>query len=139
VVQVFLPWLDGTRRLQPDDAAGDGASADDRAAGAASGCDRQSRRDLSARVRAHESKRRSPRILRRRHLTIVIEEKTSASKKSSGNAARTGSTALSVPTVAGVPFKTFQGMEVEAANSQKFSGAAMPRATICFRATSRSP
>ena len=56
-------------------------------------------------------------------LTIVIEEKTSASKKSSGNAARTGSTALTVPTVAGVPFKTFQGMEVEAANSQKFSGA----------------
>lgn len=56
-------------------------------------------------------------------LTIVIEEKTSASKKSSGNAARTGSTALTVPTVAGVPFKTFQGMNVEADSSQKFSGA----------------
>src|SRR5690349_12749835 len=56
-------------------------------------------------------------------LTIVIEEKTSASKKSSGNAARTGSTALTVPTVAGVPFKTFQGMNIEADSSQKFSGA----------------
>ena len=56
-------------------------------------------------------------------LTIIIEEKTSASKKSSGSAARTGSTALTVPTVAGVPFKTFQGMNVEADSSQKFSGA----------------
>ena len=56
-------------------------------------------------------------------ITIVIEEKTSASKKSSGNAARTGSTGLTVPTVSGVPFKTFQGMDIEANSSQKFSGS----------------
>ncbi len=56
-------------------------------------------------------------------ITIVIEEKTSASKKSSGNASRTGSTALTVPTVSGFPMKTFQGADIEATSAQKFSGA----------------
>jgi flagellar L-ring protein precursor FlgH len=56
-------------------------------------------------------------------ITIVIEEKTSASKKSSGNASRSGSTGLTVPTVAGVPFKALQGMNIEADSSQKFAGA----------------
>lgn len=56
-------------------------------------------------------------------ITIVIEEKTSASKKSSGTASRTGSTGLTVPTISGVPFKTFQGMDIEANSSQKFAGA----------------
>lgn len=56
-------------------------------------------------------------------ITIVIEEKTSASKKSSADAARTGSTGLTVPTVSGVPFKAFQSMDIEANSSQKFSGS----------------
>lgn len=56
-------------------------------------------------------------------ITVVIEEKTSASKKSSGNANRTGSTALTVPTIAGVPFKGLQGMDIAADSSQKFSGS----------------
>jgi flagellar L-ring protein precursor FlgH len=56
-------------------------------------------------------------------ITIVIEEKTSASKKSSGNAARTGSTALTVPTVSGFPMKGLQGADIAADSSQKFSGA----------------
>jgi flagellar L-ring protein precursor FlgH len=56
-------------------------------------------------------------------ITIVIEEKTSASKKSSGNAARTGSTALTVPTVSGFPMKALQGAEIEATSAQKFAGA----------------
>jgi flagellar L-ring protein FlgH len=56
-------------------------------------------------------------------ITIVIEEKTSASKKSSGNANRTGNTAITVPTVSGVPFKTLQGTNIEADSAQKFSGS----------------
>jgi len=56
-------------------------------------------------------------------ITVVIEEKTSASKKSSGNASRTGSTDITVPTVSGVPFKTFQGANIEATSAQKFSGS----------------
>jgi flagellar L-ring protein precursor FlgH len=58
-------------------------------------------------------------------ITILIEENTSASKKSSGNASRTGSTGLTVPTVTGLPFKgfqSFQGMEIEASSKQSFSG-----------------
>jgi flagellar L-ring protein FlgH len=56
-------------------------------------------------------------------IAIVIEEKTSASKKSSGNAARNGTTDITVPTVSGVPFKTFQGTNIEATSAQKFSGS----------------
>jgi flagellar L-ring protein precursor FlgH len=56
-------------------------------------------------------------------ITIVIEEKTSASKKSSGNATRTGSTALNIPTVSGFPMKGLQGADIEADSSEKFSGA----------------
>ncbi len=55
-------------------------------------------------------------------ITIVIEEKTSASKKSSSDANRTGSTKITVPTVSGVPFKTFQGADIEASSSNKFAG-----------------
>jgi flagellar L-ring protein FlgH len=56
-------------------------------------------------------------------ITIVIEEKTSASKKSSGNATRTGNTSLKIPTVSGVPLEGVQGVDIEANSSQKFSGS----------------
>jgi len=56
-------------------------------------------------------------------ITIVIEEKTSASKKSSGNATRNGSTGLTIPTVSGFPMKSLQGADIEATSSQKFSGS----------------
>ena len=55
-------------------------------------------------------------------ITIVIEEKTSASKKSSATANRAGSTDLKVPVVSGVPFRTFQGLDVEATSSTNFAG-----------------
>lgn len=55
-------------------------------------------------------------------ITIVIEENTSASKKSSGSASRTGSTELTVPTISGVPFKTFQGMDISADSKTSFAG-----------------
>jgi len=55
-------------------------------------------------------------------LTIVIEEKNTASKKSSGTADRTGSVDLKVPTVSGFPAKTFQGADIEATSANTFSG-----------------
>jgi len=55
-------------------------------------------------------------------IAIVIEEKTSASKKSSGNANRAGTTSLAVPTISGFPMKGLQGVDIEGTSSQKFSG-----------------
>jgi len=56
-------------------------------------------------------------------IAIVIEEKTSASKKSSANANRAGTTSLAVPTISGFPMKALQGADIEGTSSQKFSGA----------------
>lgn len=59
-------------------------------------------------------------------ITIVIEEKTSASKKSSSDAARTGSTALTAPSVSGLPFDAFKGIEgvnIGANSATKFAGS----------------
>jgi flagellar L-ring protein precursor FlgH len=58
-------------------------------------------------------------------ITILIQENTSASKKSSANASRNGSTALTVPSVSGLPIGALQGLQgidVEAASKQSFSG-----------------
>jgi flagellar L-ring protein precursor FlgH len=55
-------------------------------------------------------------------LTVIIEEKTTASKKSSGSANRSGTTDLKVPVITGAPGKIFQGAEVEAASSTAFAG-----------------
>lgn len=55
-------------------------------------------------------------------LTIVIEEKTTGSKKSASTAERTGSTDATVPTVFGLPGKSFQGLTLKSDSSNKFSG-----------------
>lgn len=55
-------------------------------------------------------------------LTVVIEEKTTASKKSSGSANRTGTTDLNVPVVTGAPGTIFQGAEVSAKSANAFAG-----------------
>lgn len=55
-------------------------------------------------------------------ITIVIEEKNAASKKSSGDANRSGTTSLEVPVMTKVPFKSLQGMAVEAKSASKFAG-----------------
>jgi len=55
-------------------------------------------------------------------LTIVIEEKNSASKKSSADTNRTGQTDLEVPVMTHVPFQFLQGMDVQAKSNSKFSG-----------------
>lgn len=56
-------------------------------------------------------------------ITIVIEEKTTASKKSSGTASRTGSVNAGVPTIAGIPgAKLLSKLDVEASTASKFEG-----------------
>jgi flagellar L-ring protein precursor FlgH len=66
-------------------------------------------------------------------IVIVIEENTSASKKSTGAASRSGDTELNVPTVSGVPFKTFQGMNIEATSDQSFEGKGNASSDNVFR------
>ena len=55
-------------------------------------------------------------------ITIVLEEKTSASKKSSGTANRTGSTELEIPLYDGLPLQGLRGTELEASSSVAFQG-----------------
>ena len=55
-------------------------------------------------------------------LIISINEKTSASKKSNTNANRSGSSSFSVPSIFGLPGKSFQGADLEASSSTKFDG-----------------
>ncbi len=55
-------------------------------------------------------------------LTIHLVEKTQASTKSSTSAERDYTGAVSVPTISGLPFKTFQGMQLGATDQQKFAG-----------------
>lgn len=53
-------------------------------------------------------------------LTVLIEEKATAAKKSNSAASRTGSDSLSVPTVFGLPGKSFQGANLDASSANKF-------------------
>jgi flagellar L-ring protein precursor FlgH len=55
-------------------------------------------------------------------ITINIAEKTAAAKKSDTKADRSYDAALGVPTIAGLPFKTFQGATVGANSSTAFEG-----------------
>lgn len=55
-------------------------------------------------------------------LTIHIEEKTTASKAADTSASRTGSASLSVPTVFGLPGKSFQGATLDAKSANDFEG-----------------
>lgn len=55
-------------------------------------------------------------------LVINIVEKTQASKKSDTKAERSHTVNLSVPTIAGMPFKGVQGTALAAEDSNKFGG-----------------
>jgi flagellar L-ring protein FlgH len=55
-------------------------------------------------------------------LTVLIEEKTSASKKSSSAASRTASADIGVPTIKGLPGKSMQGLDINASAANKFEG-----------------
>jgi flagellar L-ring protein precursor FlgH len=56
-------------------------------------------------------------------ITIVLNEKLQATKQSGSNVDRSGSTSLSIPTLAGkLPFKFLQGTSATASSENKFSG-----------------
>jgi flagellar L-ring protein precursor FlgH len=56
-------------------------------------------------------------------LTINITEKTAAAKKSDTKADRSHETSLGIPTIAGLPLKTFQGATLSANSSTAFEGS----------------
>jgi flagellar L-ring protein FlgH len=68
-------------------------------------------------------------------LTVQLVEKTQASKKASTSAQRDQTLALSVPTVVGVPGKSFQGVDVEASDKNKFAGKGDSAANNDFTGT----
>lgn len=68
-------------------------------------------------------------------LTINIVEKTQAGKKSNTSAERTQSLEASIPTIAGVPLKSMQGMSVAGDSSNKFDGKGESNANNTFTGT----
>ncbi len=56
-------------------------------------------------------------------ITINIAEKTAAAKKSDTKADRTDERSLTIPTISGMPFKTFQGMTMGANSDTQFEGS----------------
>ena len=56
-------------------------------------------------------------------ITALIEERTTASKKSSASAARESSIDLPTPTVAGIPGKALQNVNVSASAATEFEGS----------------
>lgn len=56
-------------------------------------------------------------------LTINIAEKTAAAKKSETKADRTDDRSLTVPTISGLPLKSFQGTTLAANSSTAFDGS----------------
>lgn len=55
-------------------------------------------------------------------ITINIAEKVQASKKSENKASRSNNIDVSVPTIAGLPFKSAQGTALAASDSNNFTG-----------------
>ena len=68
-------------------------------------------------------------------LTVLIAEKTSASKRSGSSAERSSGISASVPVVQGLPGKSFQDLELEAATSNKFNGKGEAAARNDFTGT----
>lgn len=73
-------------------------------------------------------------------ITINIAEKTSASKISENKAERSHTVDVSVPTISGIPFKTFQGSGangtiVSASDSNKFDGKGQNNSANDFTST----
>lgn len=56
-------------------------------------------------------------------ITINIAEKTAAAKKSDTKADRSDARSLSIPTIAGLPLKSFQGATLAASSSTEFEGS----------------
>ena len=68
-------------------------------------------------------------------MTVLITEKTAANKKSGASAERTGAISAAVPTVQGLPGKSFQGLGLDASSSNKFDGSGQAAASNDFTGT----
>ena len=68
-------------------------------------------------------------------MTISITETTSAATKSNTSANRSGSISASVPTISGLPGKTFQGMGLSAESGVNHSGKGEAAANNVFTGT----
>ncbi len=56
-------------------------------------------------------------------ITVTIEEKLQASNSTSSSAARKGAVSATVPTIAGVPGRTFQGLDISASSNNSHAGS----------------
>jgi flagellar L-ring protein precursor FlgH len=68
-------------------------------------------------------------------LIVQLVEQTQAAKKSSSSAERDQSLNVSVPSLVGVPGKSFQGLSAQASDSNKFSGKGDSAANNTFTGT----
>lgn len=68
-------------------------------------------------------------------LMIVINEKMDASKKSSSSASRKSANDLSIPTVFGLPGKSFQGATLSASSNDDFAGKGDSASNNAFTGT----
>src|SRR6185312_14379379 len=68
-------------------------------------------------------------------ITINIVENTQASKNSETAASRTSTMNATVPTIAGLPFKSLQGLALNGSNNTSFDGAGSNTSSNAFRST----
>ena len=68
-------------------------------------------------------------------LVVVISENINASKTAESQAQKTGSLGASVPTIQGLPGKSFQGASVSASSDNKFDGKGGSSASNVFTGT----
>lgn len=66
-------------------------------------------------------------------LTVLLEEQTSATKASSSNASRTGTTAIGIPSLTRVPGASLEGLSVGASSDSNFEGSGNSVANNSFR------
>jgi flagellar L-ring protein precursor FlgH len=68
-------------------------------------------------------------------LTISLVEKSGATKSSSSSANRSDTLTAGVPTISGMPGKTFQGLNISASDASKFAGSGGSAANNTFTGT----
>jgi len=68
-------------------------------------------------------------------LTIVLVEKSGATKSSSSSANRSDTLTAGIPTISGMPGKTFQGLSISASDASKFAGSGGSAANNTFTGT----
>ncbi len=68
-------------------------------------------------------------------ITITISESTSAVKAAASSSSKTGSTAVAIPTVAGLPLKGLQGASLKSSTANSFSDKDAESASNTFTGT----